>query len=179
MLPKKRWTLTLLISITALTILFHSEYLSRLLVLTANVSQLILAKHILITHLCLRFILFFFIKSQYSYHAYVPPFLVWMCVNFVSQLLFFLLFYDFSFPAKLELSATTWEMEPIASFQEIHPYHTAQYHSLYSTITYGTITYSTKPQHNSQCCLIFLYISFVLQRGIPCEKKDKSYWSVL
>ena len=28
--------------------------------------------------------------------------------------------YDFSFPAKLELSAATWEMEPIASFQEIH-----------------------------------------------------------
>ena len=84
------------------------------------------------------------------------PFLVCVCLFAracvgVGELCFiiavFWLFYDFSFPAKLELSATTWEMEPIASFQEIHSYHTAQYHTavVQHKTPYNAVLYCTIP----------------------------------
>ena len=94
-----------------------------------------------------------FVSSQYS-HLHHLFLCVCVCLRVrvcVGELCFiiavFWLFYDFSFPAKLELSATTWEMEPIASFQEIHSYHTAQYHTavVQHKTPYNAVLYCTIP----------------------------------
>ena len=97
-------------------------YLSHRHGLTANVSQLILAEHILIRHTA----------PIYPFHK----------VHLFVWGVFVLPFYDFSFPMKLELSATTWEMEPIASLQEIHSYHGAQYsvNKTHNTLPYNNTT---------------------------------------
>ena len=121
-------------------LIFYSEYLSRLLVLTTNVSQLILARHILITHLCLRFILFI----KISIFLFVLHLSLCVC-EFCFTNAFLLLFLWFLFPRE------------IGTFCDHLRNGTNCFLSRNTSEPYSTITYSTMPQHNSQCCVILFY----------------------